>query len=267
MKRRGGGSYYRRGRTYWIKYYRNGRPYRESTGSSLERNAKELLNRRLGAISEGRPVAPRADRVRLDELLDDLLTEYRVNRRASAGRMEELISHLKTFFGGCRAVAINTARVREYIEARQRSGAANATINRELAALKRAYSLGCQAEKLLTGPHFPHLEENNVRQGFFEREQFEAVRRHLPAEIQPVVTFGYITGWRLSEVLGLTWKQVSFEAGTVRLEPGTTKNKEGRLFPFTPELRELLARGPEGAHSVDQHEDRPDHSVCVSPPR
>ena len=41
------------------------------------------------------------------------------------------------------------------------------------------------------------LQENNVRQGFFEREQFESVRNHLPPEIQPLVTFAYITGWRI----------------------------------------------------------------------
>jgi integrase len=54
-----------------------------------------------------------------------------------------------------------------------------------------------------------------------------------------VVTFAYVTGWRIqSEVLKLTWSQVDFKAGVVRLEPGTTKSGEGRTFPFTaiPEL-------------------------------
>jgi integrase len=56
-----------------------------------------------------------------------------------------------------------------------------------------------------------------------------------------VFRFAYITGWRIrSEVLEIKLPQVDFEAGTVRLEPGTTKNKEGRVFPFTAELREIL---------------------------
>jgi integrase len=56
-----------------------------------------------------------------------------------------------------------------------------------------------------------------------------------------VVTFAYLTGWRVnSEVLPLQWRQVDFAAGRVRLEPGTTKNKQGREFPFTAELRALL---------------------------
>ncbi len=37
-----------------------------------------------------------------------------------------------------------------------------------------------------------------------------------------------------------TWAQVDFEAGTVRLEPGTTKNSKGRTVVMTVELRQVL---------------------------
>jgi integrase len=68
------------------------------------------------------------------------------------------------------------------------------------------------------------------------------VLRHLPEAIRPVATFAYLTGWRLSEIINLTWRQVDFGAATVRLEPGTTKNGAGRMFPIHPtgELRALL---------------------------
>jgi integrase len=36
--------------------------------------------------------------------------------------------------------------------------------------------------------------------------------------------------------------QVDFAGGFIRLEPGTTKNNEGRAFPLIPELRALLER-------------------------
>lgn len=133
------------------------------------------------------------------------------------------------------------ADVTRYITQRQAEKAANATINRELAALKRMFSLAKQGEKIHHAPYIPMLKENNTRRGFFERDQFEAVRKRLPGYAQPVVTFAYITGWRVrSEILALQWRQVDFKAGTVRLDPGTTKNDEGRVFVMTPELRACL---------------------------
>jgi integrase len=109
--------------------------------------------------------------------------------------------------------------------------------------LERAYNLALQGGVLLSKPHIPMLAENNVRQGFFELGQFEAVRRHLPEHHRSVVTFAYITGWRRnSEILPLQWLRVDFSAGMVRLEVGTTKNKEGREFPLDviDELRTTL---------------------------
>ena len=81
-----------------------------------------------------------------------------------------------------------------------------------------------------------------MRIGFFERPLFEAVRGFLPAEVRGLVTFMYLTGWRLGNVLRLPWAQVDFPAGVVRLEPGTTKNDEGVEFPFRvlPELETML---------------------------
>ncbi len=66
----------------------------------------------------------------------------------------------------------------------------------------------------------------------------------MPEHLQPVIEFAYLTGWRKGEILGLTWDRVDFDAGIVRLEPGTTKNREGRVFPFDalPPLADLLRR-------------------------
>jgi len=107
--------------------------------------------------------------------------------------------------------------------------------------LKRTFSLAIKSGRIAMRPDIPMLEEDNVRSGFFEREQYESVLAHLPEDIQPVIEFGYLTGWRInSEVLTLEWRQVDFDGAEVRLEPGTTKNKKGRTFPFTSALRTLL---------------------------
>ena len=57
-----------------------------------------------------------------------------------------------------------------------------------------------------------------------------------------MATFGYHTGWRRGEILNLQWRQVDRRAGEVRLDPGTTKNKQGRVFPYGefPTLHTLI---------------------------
>jgi integrase len=236
------GSIYKRGAVYWIKYYRNGVPMRESAESDKEKIAKDLLRKREGDIVRGVPVTPRTNRVTLSELLDDVLTDYRVNGRRSLDTITYYIEgHVRPFFGTRKAASITTADVRQYVAERQAANAANATINRELATPTRAYSLGLEAGSVTHKPVIKSLKEDNARKGFFEREQYEAVRANMPAPLKPVVAFLYLTGWRVySEVLPLQWRHVDFEGGTVRLDPGTTKNGEARVFPMTAELRRLL---------------------------
>jgi integrase len=85
--------------------------------------------------------------------------------------------------------------------------------------------------------------EDNARKGFFERFQLDAVLTFLSDDLKPVSEAAYITGWRVrSELLTRQWFQIDFEAGWLRIDPGETKNGEGRNFPLTPELRAVLER-------------------------
>ena len=230
--------------TWWIKYSRNGRPYFESSHSAKKEEARRLLRLREGDIARGVPVTSRIGRMRFEEAAKDFLTDYRVNKRKSLSDVERNIKkHLARFFSGRRMVSITTADVRHYASARQQESAANGTINRELAALRRMFRLAIQAGKLMHGPYIALLHENNVRRGFFEWHQFNAVRGHLPEDLRGLVTFSYVTGWRVrSEILPLMWPQVDRLVGDVHLEPGTTKNEDGRTFPYggIDELREVI---------------------------
>lgn len=117
--------------------------------------------------------------------------------------------------------------------------------NAELAALRRAFNLAVEGGLLATKPVIKTPEPSNARQGFLEPTALKAVLAELPAWAQPVVEFMALTGWRVrSEVLALTWKNVDGKAKVVRLEPGTTKNDEGREFPYDnyPALKALLDR-------------------------
>ena len=155
------------------------------------------------------------------------------------------LSALRNLFAEFRASEITDEAIDCYVDQRlEQQRAAKATVSYELAMLKRMFSL---SRKLLpVRPYFPTLHLNNVRKGFFEESDFRAFLKYFDEDVEPVLEFAYLTGWRIkSEVLPLRWGlNVDFGAGEVRLEPGTTKNDEGRVFPFSvlPELAEMLAR-------------------------
>jgi integrase len=236
------GSIYKRGDVYWVKYYRHGKPFRESSKSTKEADAKRLLKKREGEISEGKMPGIYFDKVTFLELSEDFLRDYRINKKKTLKKAECSVNHLKGKFEHYRAPEITTPAINAYVESRLEEGASNATINRELAALKRMFNIGASQypPKVDRVPYISMLKENNVRKGFFEHAEFLALRDELPEYLKGFATFGYKVGWRVSEIAGLTWNQVDLKQGIVRLEVGETKNNEGRTVYLDDELKGII---------------------------
>jgi integrase len=201
-----------------------------------------MLRQRQAELDQRGPPALRTPKLTFNDLAQDFIRDYRVNGKRSLGKAEKSVERLAQVFGRHRAISISAQDVRAYIEKRQRAGLANGTINRELAALKRMFQLAAKTKLLSTDhiPDIPMLKEAPPRAGFFEAEQFQAVLRYLRPEIKPIALFAHETGWRLREVITLEWRQVDLREGSVRLDPGTTKNGEGRVAYCSRELLALL---------------------------
>jgi integrase len=240
----GSGSVYKRGRIWWLSYYPpDGRHVCESARTKDRGEARSLLHQRLGQIAEGRYRGPQADRVTFQDLAALVVSDYAVNGKRSRPDLERrLRKHVLPVFGQRRAQSITAEDVKQFIIHRQEAGASHAEINRELAIMKRAFTLGLQSEIITRKPHIPSLTERNARAGFFEHPHFERLLVHLPEHLRPSITFAFYTGWRLrSEILPLAWGQVDLEQGTVRLHPHSTKNDEGRVIQLPHVLLSILA--------------------------
>jgi integrase len=236
------GSVFKRGRIYYIQYYRNGKRFKESSNCDKKEVARRLLKSREGEIAQGKMPSICFDRVLFDELVHDYLRDYQINNKQTMAKAERCTRYLMAEFGGMCASKITSSHVNGYIEKRLNQGRANATINRELSALKRMFNLAARhtPPKVAQVPYVQMLKENNVRKDFFEDEEFFALREALPEHLRPVVTFAYHSGWRKEEILGLEWKQVDLNEGEARLAPGDTKNTEGRTLCMEPELLEMM---------------------------
>jgi integrase len=168
--------------------------------------------------------------------------------------------HLKPFFGEFRAAQVGSELISRYVDERQTAKASNATINRELAFLKRAYQLGYNATppKVYRVPSFPSLAEDNVRKGFLKDEEYEKLTTECAKEglwLRALLAVAYNFGWRKSELLGLRVRQVDLLARTIHLEVGETKNDGGRTVVMTDEVLYLVSclRSSQGAGQLRFH--------------
>jgi integrase len=267
MKRqRGSGCIYKQKTSdvWWLKYYRNGRPLRESSGTTDEVRAGKILTQRIAQVTTGTHPGLEIERVKVDELAEDFLRDYRINGNKSIDDVEARWRlHLAPIFSGMKAAYVTSKHLAQYVDQRQQQGAANATVNREMAALKRMFSLGHKAtpKKVLHMPSFPHLEENNVRQGFLEDAEYDRLVEDAELWFRTLVECGATIGWRHHELLSLRVRQIDLEHRIVRLEPGTTKNGEGREAPMTDTMLQLLTACVEGKRPDEHVFTRPDGSV------
>ncbi len=230
--------------SWWVFIHHQGKRKAKKIGDrkaalEVKRKIEERLAARDLRISD-------ENVIRYEDLRREIVRDYEVNDKRVSW-LEDRLTYLDRAFAGLSVSEITTSAVREYTAKRRQEGAANATINRELSILRRMFNLASRATPPMVdrAPYIPMLREDNVRKGFFEWEEFERLRAELPEYLKPYATIAYYTGWRQQEILTLTWNQVDLHAGTVRLEPGTTKNREGRTIFLTGELLELFRRQKE----------------------
>jgi integrase len=239
---RGLGSLFQRGRIWWICYYSNGRRLRESSNSEKETVAVKLLKRRLADAASGKPIGPEVERTTLRDLCGMLENDYTINHKSTCS-IKAPMAHLLAYFGPeCKARNITSDAITVYIAARQQAGAANATINRSLAALRRAFNLAEIAGKVAVRPHVSMLDEHNARQGFLTHDEFIRLHDALPEDLRDPVAFLYYSGWRVGEMRSLEWRDVDLSGGVIRLRPENSKSKRGRVLPLRGELRAIIER-------------------------
>jgi integrase len=143
------------------------------------------------------------------------------------------------------ANAVGTTEIDDYVEKRQEEGAENGTINRELSALRRAYTLAYQASprRVDAIPNITKLEENAAREGFVEDEQFEALKNAADELwLKAMFVTAYDFGFRGGELLGMRVRQINLKSRRIELSAVSTKNKTARNVTMTDQVYDLLKR-------------------------
>jgi integrase len=252
-RRYGSGSVFKNGRTWWLKYSVRGQQIRENSYLGDRDAADALLKQRVAEAAAGM-IDTALKRVTIADIcrlaLDDAKLRKMKDAATVAWRFE---AHIKDTLGKIQAARATSTQINAYIKNRREKSAAEATINRELSIVRRAYTLAMREEPPLIrkAPYIPKLDEDNVRQGFIEQAQYERLLGELPDELKAIFVCGYYVGCRKNELRLLTWEQVDFADGEIRIYGSQTKNGKPRTIPIyhgdmETWLRTQYAARPEG---------------------
>jgi integrase len=230
------GSIYRRGKVYWIKFYAGGKRVYKSANTDSKRAAKLFL-----AKEEAK--SGKHSRFRFAELIHEYLRD--IERRDQKSRYEtdgRARKHILPLLGDFRTEDVNAYTIADYIDRRREVGAANATINRELAIITRAFTLAREQGRIVSQPKIQKLPEARPRQGFVEWQDLVKISRALGDLwiLRFIMLFAFYTGWRKSEITNLRLSDVNFFSGEIFLRD--SKFGESRVIFMGRVLRRILER-------------------------
>jgi integrase len=220
----------------------NGQRVDENSRTQDREAAESLLKLRLAEAAAGQiNIVP--SKITVADICGLVLADNKLRKLRDAKTVEwRYEAHVKPSLGKIQANRMTTAHSRAYIESRRLAGAPNSTINRELSVVRRAYTLAMREEPPLVrrAPYIPRLDEDNVRQGFIERPQYEALLAELPVNLKALFVSGYHVGARKGELRKIQWAQVDFDARLITLSGVQTKNKKPRTLPIYGEMETWL---------------------------
>jgi len=232
---------------WWIRYRNaDGKDCRERIGPS-KRQAEQVLASRLAAVTEGRKLPDKRDG---SMLLSEFGAEYvRVvaSRQAWGRDFKRMIRQWQEHLGArCLLRDITPRRVEAFRESRLAAGIAPGTVNRNLAVLKRMLNVAVEWELIQDNALRrvkPLRGERSCMRFLTDAEArslLDACARSRNEYLEPLVVLALNTGARKGELLGLRWKDVSFEAATLSFPQ--TKNGERKDIPINDAALDALRR-------------------------
>jgi integrase len=151
------------------------------------------------------------------------------------------MNNLRAFFGDRTLADITPKLIVAYKNKRYEDGKAPATINRELANLKKAFNLALREWEWCHQNPVTRVsmeKENNKRDRWLSEKEESQLLTACAPWLHDLVTFALHTGMRMGEILELTWRGVDLTRRTVTVL--RSKNGERRTIPVNETVLRVL---------------------------
>jgi len=244
---------YKRGKTWYIDHYVDGKRYREAVGLN-RKVAERALAKRMTLVAEKRflNVVP-SQKVTYDQLAEHY-TKYANANKLSAERDRRSIAVIRRWFGGRRLKQITALAIERY-KCERRKEVGPATVNRELACLKHMFTKAIQWDLTLENPvkKVKLFRENPGRIRYLDKNEIARLLKEAADHLKPILVIALYTGLRKSEILNLTWEDVDFKNQLIYIR--NSKNGEAREIPMANKVFSTLGSLPVRHDRIFTHND------------
>ena len=232
---------YKRSPVWWMRFNFEGQQVRKSTGTSDKKLAERIYHKVLGEIAERRwfEKLPGEDKT-FREMMEKYLAEH-VSKMKSERSFRGYANNLLSFFGDYMLSEITPRLINEYKVKRRGDGVKPASINRELATMKKAFNLALKEWEWVKENPVARVsmeKENNKRDRWLTFEEEKKLLKKCPLWLRYFTILALHTGMRLGELLSLTWKGVDLTRKTITVLE--SKNGEKRTIPMNNTILNIL---------------------------
>jgi hypothetical protein len=185
---------------YWIKFYVKGKPHYLSAKTEKKREADTLLSFYLGQVARGEFRGLHEEPLFMQSLFDDFIADCTRRKLRSLDTIVYHLNPVRVWSAHKAAEEITARDIKRYKDHRLAQGRETATVNRELQYLCQAFRLAHANELIARIPRIKKDAEDNARQGFFQKADFDRLLAALPEDLRDFIHFGYLTGWGTGSV-------------------------------------------------------------------
>lgn len=220
--------------TWWADCVKAGQRTRRSTGTTDEISARAFA----------RQLAADAGQVaRAGFTLDDAYLLW-LSEKSRSDTDRSALRTLRTKISNRPASEIDGKIVAEAL-----AGMTPGAYNRVVNVLRAALRLSAERGRIPKAPALPRKKEPADRVRFLSPEEWQSLKKHLPAHLLPAVEFSLATGLRQANVLGLRWDQVDMARRMVHLPASNMKAGKPHSIPLGEAAMAVL-RGQRGVHDT-----------------
>ena len=224
----GQGGLVKRGKIWHAHYWDNGQEKWKTTGKTDRREALAFLRQITEQVSRSGRIDTIAQCVGL------LFADYVRSERESLYDVKKRVEkHILPYWGKRRPQSITIEQIDSYVESRRLAKAADGTINKELAALRRALNLAHHRGLIPAPIHIAAKPLDNARQGFLEDSQFDRLKAELPEHLRCITIMAYCVGQRRGTLTAIDKADVDLAARKIHIRAKQFANKaKPRVLPI-----------------------------------